>query len=340
MPFLTRALITGISGQDGSYLAELLLELGAEVHGLVRPGALTEPGLKIPRILHLLERVRLHEALIEDEESVLRVMETVSPCECYHLAGCSYVGDSAEDELAAIRVNTLGAYNVISSLFRANPGARFFFAGSSEMYGDAVQTPQTETTPPNPRSPYGISKTWGYFQTKYLREKRGFHASTGVLYNHESPRRGANFVTRKITSHAAQIKLGLKDRLVLGNTDARRDWGHSREYVRAMVMMTARDAPDDYIVATGESHSVKECLEIAFDQCGLDPYRYLEVDKRLERFDDSALLVGNPDKIRRRLGWSNGIPFDSMIREMVKHDLETYASAAAAATREKPRVGS
>ncbi len=324
---MTRALITGVSGQDGSYLAELLLERGTEVHGIVRPGALDDPPRKIPRILHLLDRLHLHETLIEDADGVQRVMEIVRAAECYHLAGCSYVGDTVEDEYAAVRVNTWGTYNVLSALFRVNIEARFFFAGSSEMYGDALRTPQTEDTPPNPRSPYGISKTSGYFFTKYYREKRGLHASTGILYNHESPRRGLNFVTRKITSHAAQIKLGLKDRLVLGNPDARRDWGHSREYVRAMALMSAHDFPDDYIIATGESHSVRECLEIAFDHCGLDPYRYLEVDKSFERFDDSAPLVGRPEKIQRRLGWSNRVSFESMIREMVTHDLETYASA-------------
>ncbi|MBF0474342.1 MAG: GDP-mannose 4,6-dehydratase [Deltaproteobacteria bacterium] len=323
---MKKAFITGISGQDGSYLAELLLSQGYQVHGFVRRTADEHPEHRFGNLSQVLDKIQLHYGSLESFPSIFAALEKTRPDECYHLGGYSQVGSSLEEEFAVTQINILGIQNILSALLLLCPKTRLFFAGSSEMFGNAREPPQTEHTPFNPRSPYGISKVTGYFMTKYYRERHGLHASCGILYNHESPRRGAAFVTRKITAHAAQIKLGIKDKIGLGNIEARRDWGHSREYVRAMWLMLQQDKPDDYVIATGTTHSVRDCLEIAFDYCGLDPYKYLETDTGLGKFQDAVLMVGDATKAKQILGWESTIDFKSLIQEMVAHDLKYYAA--------------
>src|SRR5215210_8677441 len=248
---MTRALITGITGQDGSYLAELLLEKGYEVHGIVRRVAIEDPEHRLWRILHLKDRLHLHAASLESLPSIYRVFQTVKPDECYHLAAQSFVAYSFEDEFSTLNANINGTHYVLSAFREAAPKARFYFAGSSEMFGESGISPQNESTPFHPRSAYGISKVAGFDLTRNYREAYGLHASSGILFNHESPRRGFEFVTRKITSHVARIKLGLAHELRLGNLEAKRDWGHARDFVRAMWLMLQQEHPDDYVISTG-----------------------------------------------------------------------------------------
>ena len=259
-----KALITGITGQDGSYLAELLLSKGYEVHGIVRRLALEDPLHRLWRIRHLLDRITLHAGSMESYASIFNVVEQVLPDECYHLAAQSFVSYSFEDEFSTINTNINGTHFLLSAIKRKAPDCRFYFAASSEAFGKVRETPQDENTPFHPRSPYGISKMAGFELTRNYREAYQLHASSGILFNHESPRRGHEFVTRKITSHAALIKLGQEKRIKLGNLDAMRDWGHSREYVQAMWLMLQQEKPDDYVIATGESHSVREFLDRGF----------------------------------------------------------------------------
>ena len=316
-----KALITGITGQDGSYLAELLLEKGYEVHGTVRRVALEDPDHRLRRIGHVLQEVVLHAASMESFPSIFKVFRDVQPDECYHLAAQSFVSYSFEDEFSTLNTNINGTHFVLSALRDVTPGCRLYFAGSSEMFGKVAATPQNEETRFHPRSAYGISKVAGYELTRNYREAYGLHASTGILYNHESPRRGHEFVTRKITSHAARIKKGLAKELRLGNLDARRDWGHAREYVKAMWMMLQQDAPDDYVIATGESHSVRDFAERAFACAGLDYRDHVVIDQQLFRPTEVETLQGDATKARERLGWRYDIAFDDLIREMVEADL-------------------
>lgn len=321
---MKKALITGITGQDGSYLAELLLDKGYEVHGIVRRVAIEDPEHRLWRIKHLLDRLKLHSASLESFPSIYRVIEMIKPDECYHLAAQSFVSYSFEDEFSTINTNINGTHFVLAAVRDRAPDCRVYFAASSEMYGNAEETPQTEETRFNPRSAYGISKVAGYHITKNYREAYGIHASCGILFNHESPRRGFEFVTRKISSHVAKIKLGLETKLRLGNLDAKRDWGHAREYVYAMWLMLQQDTADDYVIATGETHSIREFLEVAFTHVGLDYNDYVVVDKALYRPSEVHLLQGNATKACEHLGWKNAVSFENLVKEMVDSDLELY----------------
>ena len=324
---MKRALITGITGQDGSYLAELLLEKGYEVHGLVRRVAIEDPEHRLWRILHLKDRLKLHAASLESLPSIYRVFQAVKPDECYHLAAQSFVAYSFEDEFSTLNANINGTHHVLAALRDCAPDCRFYFAASSEMFGKVAQMPQNELTPFHPRSAYGISKVAGFHLTRNYREAYGVKASSGILYNHESPRRGFEFVTRKITSHAARIKLGLAKELRLGNLESRRDWGHAREYVRAMWLMLQQDEPEDYVIATGEQHSVREFIETAFSRLGLNYHDHVIIDPQLLRPADVETLLGDAAKARRKLGWSCQVKFKELVHEMVEADLRLLAGS-------------
>jgi GDPmannose 4,6-dehydratase len=315
-----KALITGITGQDGSYLAELLLSKGYEVHGLVRRVALEDPGHRLKRIEHIRDRISLHAGSLESFPSVHKVLRTVEPDECYHLAAQSFVSYSFDDEFSTLQININGTHHVLAALKDIVPKCRFYFAGSSEMFGKVSEVPQTEKTAFHPRSAYGISKVAGFDLTRNYREAYGVHASSGILFNHESPRRGFEFVTRKITSGVARIKAGEVKELRLGNLDAKRDWGHAANYVEAMWLMLQQDEPDDYVVASQATHSVREFAELAFDLAGLDYRDYVVTDPQLYRPAEVDLLVGNPAKARSRLGWSLSTTLESLVREMVESD--------------------
>lgn len=315
------ALITGITGQDGSYLTEFLLEKGYEVHGLVRRVAIEDPEHRMSRIHHLLDQIHLHAASLESLSSIFRAFNTVRPDECYHLAAQSFVGYSFEDEFSTLNININGTHHVLTALKECRPQCRFYFSGSSEMFGNTKEVPQSETTPFSPRSSYGISKVAGYHLTKNYREAYHIKAWAGILYNHESPRRGYEFVTRKITSHVAKIKLGLADKLKLGNVEAKRDWGHSKEYIKAMWSMLQQDTPDDYVICTGEAHSVREFLNVAFSYVGLNVEDYVVIDPQLFRPSDLNILVGDASKAKQQLGWNYTISFEQLVREMVDADV-------------------
>ena len=319
-----KALITGITGQDGSYMAELLLEKGYEVHAIVRRVALEDPEHRLGRIAHLQNEVEFHPASLESFPSIYNVVRAVAPDECYHLAAQSFVDTSFKDAFSTLNININGTHYVLEAIHEIQPECRFYFAGSSEMFGKVEEVPQTETTRFHPRSPYGISKVAGFDLTRNYREAYGLHASSGILFNHESPRRGFEFVTRKITSQAARIKLGQAGHLALGNLDAKRDWGHAREYVRAMWAMVRRDEPEDYVIATGETHSVREFCEIAFSHLGLDYEEHVQVDPRFFRPAEVELLIGNPEKARKELGWSYDITFRDLVIEMVESDMALF----------------
>ena len=316
-----KALITGINGQDGSYLAELLLSKGYEVHGTVRRVAFEDPGHRLERLRHLRDKIQLHAADVESFASIYDVVDKVKPGECYHLAAQSYVSYSFDNEFATINTNINGTHYILSALKRMSPDCRFYFAASSEMFGKAKKSPQNENTPFNPRSPYGISKVAGYYLTKNYREVHGIWSSSGILFNHESPRRGYEFVTRKITSHAAKIKLGLESEIRLGNIDAQRDWGHAADYVNAMWLMLQQDEPDDYVIATGRSHSVAEFLDLAFSHLELDYRKYLVVDPSLYRPAEEVVLKGDAAKATEKLNWRSTIRLKQIVTEMVEHDL-------------------
>ncbi len=315
-----RALITGITGQDGSYLTELLLEKGYEVHGIVRRVALEDPGNRLSRLGAVRDRVTLHAASLESFPSVYKAFGKVQPDECYHLAAQSFVSYSFDDEFSTLNTNINGTHFVLAALKDVAPQCRFYFAGSSEMFGKVHETPQTEQTIFHPRSAYGISKVAGFDLTRNYREAYDMHASSGILFNHESPRRGFEFVTRKITSGVARILAGKQDKLPLGNLEAKRDWGHARDYVVAMWRMLQQDSPDDYVIATGETHSVREFVEHAFSAAGLDYRKYVVTDPQFFRPAEVDLLVGNPARAYQRLGWTHTVAFRDLIHEMVEGD--------------------
>ena len=316
-----RALITGMTGQDGSYLAELLLGHGYEVHGLVRRVALEDPQRRFTRISHLLDRIQLHPASLESYPSLFAVISRHNFDECYHLAAQSFVAESFSDGFSTMNTNINGTHYMLAALRELQPKCRFYFAGSSEMFGLAPETPQRESTPFHPRSPYGISKVAGFHLTRNYREAFGMFAVSGILFNHEGPRRGFEFVTRKITSTVARIKAGLATELRLGNLDARRDWGHSQDYVRAMHLMLQQDTPDDFVVASGESHLVREFCELAFAEAGLDYREYVRVDERFYRPAEVESLIGDATKARKVLGWEPTFSFPELVREMVRADM-------------------
>jgi GDPmannose 4,6-dehydratase len=316
-----RALITGITGQDGSYLAELLLEKDYEVHGLIRRIALEDPEHRLWRIKHILDRVILHAASMESYPSIFKVVEQVKPQECYHLAAQSFVSYSFEDEFSTINTNINGTHFVLSALKEAAPHCRFYFAGSSEMFGNATETPQNESTPFNPRSPYGISKVAGFHLTRNYRSIYNLHASAGILFNHESPRRGFEFVTRKISNGVARIKCGEAQELRLGNLDARRDWGFAGDYVQAMYLMLQQDAPGDYVVASGQERAVRDFAAAAFQVAGLNWEDYVVTDERFFRPTEIYALRGDAAQAARVLGWKPRVSFTELVKMMVDNDL-------------------
>ncbi len=327
-----KALITGITGQDGSYLAEHLLGLGYEVHGLVRRVALEDPQRRFTRIAHLLDNIVLHPASLESYPSIFHVISRHDFDECYHLAAQSFVAESFADGFSTMNININGTHYMLAALRELRPACRFYFAGSSEMFGKVRETPQRESTPFYPRSPYGISKVAGFELTRNYREAYEMYCASGILFNHEGPRRGFEFVTRKITSTVARIKAGLASELRLGNLDAQRDWGHAADYVRAMHMMLQQPEPDDYVVASGASHTVRDFCERAFAEVGLEYQDYVKVDERFYRPAEVDLLVGDAAKSRRVLGWQPQYTFEQLITEMVHADLDSLERD----TEEKP----
>jgi GDPmannose 4,6-dehydratase len=328
---MKRALITGITGQDGSYLAEHLLELGYEVHGIVRRVALEQPEHRLGRIIHLRDRITLHPASLESYPSIFHVMTRHDFHECYHLAAQSFVAESFADGFSTMTTNIDGTHYVLAALRELRPNCRFYFAGSSEMFGRVREVPQCETTPFHPRSPYGISKVAGFYLTMNYREAYGMFCTSGILFNHEGPRRGYEFVSRKITSAVARIKLGLQSELRLGNLNAKRDWGHAADYVRAMHLMLQQDTPDDYVVASGETHSVREFCELAFAEVGLDYRDHVCVDPQFYRPSEVELLIGDATKARARLNWEPHYTFNQLVREMVQTDLEALSQSSSLA---------
>ncbi len=320
------ALITGITGQDGSYLAELLISKGYKVHGIVRRESIEDPQHRLLRLHNILEEIELHTGSLESYPGLHEIVRKVQPNEVYHLGAQSFVSFSFEDEFATINTNLHGTHYMLSAIHQCAPEARFYFAGSSEMFGKVAASPQDESTPFHPRSAYGISKVAGFHLTRNYRETYGLHTSSGILFNHESPRRGYEFVTRKITSHVASIKKGLRKDLILGNLEAQRDWGHARDYVRAMWLMLQKDSGEDYVISTGENHSVREFCEIAFKQVGLNYRDYVRTDPKLVRPTEDTPLRGNSDKARSQLDWKPSQSFEEIVAEMVENDLQMLAN--------------
>jgi GDPmannose 4,6-dehydratase len=320
-----KVLITGITGQDGSYLTEELLARGYEVHGLVRRVALEAPERRTERISHLLDRITLHPASLESYPSIFHIVSRFDFEECYHLAAQSFVAESFADGFSTMNTNINGTHYMLAALRELRPKCRFYFAGSSEMFGKVHEVPQTEATPFHPRSPYGISKVAGFDLTRNYREAYDMYCVNGILFNHEGPRRGFEFVTRKISSTVARIKLGLATELRLGNLEARRDWGHAKDYVHAMYLMLQQPEPDDYVVATGAAHSVAEFCERAFAEVGLDYRKYVVVDERFRRPAEVDQLIGDASKARKVLGWTPEYTFEELVSEMVQSDLEAVA---------------
>ena len=313
-----RALITGITGQDGSYLAEFLLEKGYEVHGMVRRSS-TET---FQRLAGFRDDVVLHTGDLLDQRSLVDVLREAEPDAIYDLAGMSFVSASWSQPVLTAEFTAVGVTRILEAMREVVPEARFYQASSSEMFGQVLEVPQTETTPFYPRSPYGVAKCYGHFITVNYRESYGLFAASGILFNHESPRRGLEFVTRKVTHGAAAIKLGLQEELALGNLEAERDWGYAKDYVEAMWLMLQHDEPDDFVIATGKVHSVRRLVEVAFEQVGLDPDDHIRVDERYMRPAEVEHLIGDPSKAREKLGWEPRTSFEEMIRRMVHADLE------------------
>jgi GDPmannose 4,6-dehydratase len=319
---MKRALITGINGQDGSYLAELLIEKGYEVHGVVRRDALEDPVHRLVNLNAIQKEIKLHVGALDSHLSIYKIVSAVKPDECYHLASSSFVSYSFEDESSIVSNNFTATHSLLSSIKELVPECRVYFAGSSEMFGDAKATPQDEGTPFNPRSVYGISKLAAFHLARNYREHHKLFISAGILYNHESPRRGYQFVTRKITSTIAKIKLGLAESLELGNIEARRDWGYAPDYVKAMYSMLQRRTPEDYVVATGVTHTVKEFLKVAFSAADLDYERYVRINPDYFRPSESVSLCGNASRARQDLNWKPSKNFEEIVSEMVTADIE------------------
>ena len=319
-----RAIITGITGQDGSYLAELLLDKGYEVVGVAR--RTSAPNLW--RIAHLVDRIEIRPADLLDQLSLIRLIEAVKPDELYNLAAMSFVPASWDQPMLTGEFNAQGVTRVLEAIRHVDTRIRLYQASSSEMFGKVREVPQTELTPFYPRSPYGVSKVFGHYITVNYRESYGLFACSGILFNHESPRRGLEFVTRKVTDGVARIKLGLAESLSLGNLDAKRDWGFAGDYVRAMWLMLQQDEAEDYVVATGVSHSVRELVEVAFGHVGLDWQRHVRTDPALLRPAEVEHLIGDPSKARQKLGWQPDVDFAGLVRMMVDADIERLKSAS------------
>jgi len=316
---MKKALITGITGEDSSYLAELLLEKGYEVHRIVRRVAFEDPEHRLWRIRHIVDKIHLHCGSLESYASIYNIVEKVKPDECYHLAAQSFVSYSFEDEFSTLNTNINGTIYVLSAIKNRKPDCKFYFAASSEMFEHTPETPQNENTPFNPRSPYGVSKVVGYYFTKNYREAYNLFACSGICFNHEPPRREFEFVTRKISRGIAMIKLGLLNKIKLGNLEAKRDWGYAPEYVEAMWLMLQQEKPEDYVIATGETHSVKEFVELAFEIVGLkwENYIEIEIDKTLFRPAEVFELRGNIRNNKGKLKWQPKVRFSELVRIMV-----------------------
>lgn len=313
-----RALITGITGQDGSYLAELLLKEGYEVFGLIRRTST----VRYERIRHIQDQIKILSGDMSDQTSLTKALSVAQPDEVYNLAAQSFVQTSWDQSVFTGEVTGLGVTRLLDAILTVNPKIRFYQASSSEMFGKVQEVPQVETTPFYPRSPYGVAKVYGHWITVNYRESYNMHASSGILFNHESPRRGLEFVTRKVAYHAAKIKLGKAKEIRIGNTDAQRDWGFAGDYVRAMWLMLQQDTPDDYVVATGKTYSVKRLLEVAFETVGLNWQDYAVQDPAFMRPAEVDLLIGSPEKAKRVLGWEPEVGFEQLIQMMVESDLK------------------
>ena len=314
------ALITGITGQDGAYLAEYLLSKGYNVFGLIR--RLSTQNIERLAYLNIADKVKLLDGDVSDLSSLIRILKEHKPDEVYNLAAQSFVGTSWQQPILTSNVTAIGALNVLEAIRLVNPGIRFYQASTSEMFGKIKETVQCETTPFHPRSPYGVSKLYAHWMTVNYRESYDMFACAGILFNHESPIRGLEFVTRKVTYAAARIKLGLQDKLYLGNIDAKRDWGHAKDYVRAMHLMLQHDKPEDFVIATGRTTSVRDMCKIAFDYLDLNYEDYVVIDKELFRPAEVEILIGNPSKAEKYLGWKANITLEEMIKEMVEADMK------------------
>jgi GDPmannose 4,6-dehydratase len=317
-----KALITGIGGQDGSYLAELLLSKGYAVHGTVLPIEMEDPQKYLWRIADIKGQIELYPINIENYQGVKNLIKDIRPDECYHLAACSFVSYSFEEEFSVFKTNLEGTHQLLAACKQHAPDCRVYFAASSEIFGQAPKAPQDENTPMNPRSIYGITKAAGYQLVKYYRQQHGLYACSGIAYNHESPRRGVEYVTHKITMGATRIKLGLQKELRLGNLDAQRDWGYAPDYVHAMWLMLNQDEPDDFVLATGVLNTVRELCQAAFSHLELDYQEYVQVDPEFFRPDEKIPLVGNPSKAAKILNWEPNTSFDNIVSFMVKQDFE------------------
>ena len=313
-----RALVTGITGQDGSYLAELLLDKGYEVHGMVRRSS-TET---FQRLESIRDDIVLHTGDLLDQRSLVDVLRACDPDEIYNLAAMSFVAASWSQPVLTAEFTALGVTRMLEAMREVRPDARFYQASSSEMFGKVLEVPQRESTPFYPRSPYGVAKCYGHFITVNYRESYDLFACSGILFNHESERRGLEFVTRKVTHGAAAIKLGLQEELLLGNLDAERDWGYAKDYVEAMWLMLQQDEPDDYVIATGKAHSVRELVQVAFERAGIDPDKHVRLDPRFLRPAEVEHLIGDASKAREKLGWEPRTSFEEMVRLMVDADIE------------------
>ena len=317
------ALITGITGQDGSYLSELLLSKGYEVHGIVRRVALEDETHRLWRIRKILKNLNLHAGSLESYASLFNIITKIKPTEVYHLAAQSYVDYSFQDEFSTLNININGTHYLLSAVKEfATSKVRFYFAGSSEMFGRVKEVPQKENTPFNPRSSYGISKVTGFYMVKNYREAYKLHASSGILFNHESPRRGFEFVTRKITHAVAKIKKGSKEKLKLGNIKAKRDWGHAKDYVEAMWLMMQQEIPSDYVIGTGKEYSVEQFAQKAFSHVGLNYKDHIEIVDKLKRPSEVDSLLADSSKAKKLLKWEPKISFDNLVKDMVESDIE------------------
>ncbi|MAS96519.1 MAG: GDP-mannose 4,6-dehydratase [Verrucomicrobiales bacterium] len=324
---MKKALITGITGQDGSYLADLLLELGYEVHGIARQAGFEAPEQRFHRIKHISNRLTLHSATLESYASLFRVLARNQFDEIYHLAAQSFVAESFIDGFSTLNTNINGTHHLLAAIYETNPNAKFYYAGSSEMFGLVEESPQNEQTRYHPRSPYGISKVTGFHLTRSFREAYSMFCCTGILFNHESPRRGHEYVTRKITSAVARISKGLQKELRLGNLDASRDWGHAKDYVKAMQLMLQLETPNDIVIATGKSRTVREFCDLAFGHVGLSYNDYVVVDERFFRPAETVSLLGDASYAKQILGWVPSITFENMVIEMLEADLAAINKA-------------
>ena len=316
------AFITGITGQDGSYLAELLLSKGYKVYGMVRRASVD----KFERISHIMDKVELIQGDLLDQYSLISALKKAQPTEVYNLAAQSFVPTSWAQPVLTSEFTAIGVTRMLESIRLVDPKIRFYQASSSEMYGKVLETPQSETTPFYPRSPYGVAKVYGHYITVNYRESYDLFAVSGILFNHESPRRGLEFVTRKVTDGVARIKLGLASELRLGNLDARRDWGFAGDYVEAMWLMLQQDTPDDYVIATGETHTVKELVQVAFDHAGLNWEKHVKLDPAFIRPAEVDLLIGDPAKAKNKLGWTPKVSFEQLVKMMVDSDIERLSA--------------